>query len=65
VKPTGFEESKCGGFYASIAPEPCGSHAIFQHPASAIALSVPARKPIKPVYVRKFLQLIDEIESQR
>ncbi len=40
-----------------------GSHVIFQHSASAIALSVPARKPIKPVYVHKFLELIDDIES--
>lgn len=40
-----------------------GSHVIFQHPDSIIALSVPARKPIKPVYVHKFLELINEIES--
>lgn len=39
-----------------------GSHVIFQHPDSVIALSVPARKTIKPVYVLKFLELISEIE---
>src|SRR5271156_6228798 len=29
-----------------------GSHVVFEHAAVADALSVPARRPIKPVYVR-------------
>lgn len=42
-----------------------GSHVVFTHPASYTALCVPARRPIKPVYVRKFVELVDEIsESQ-
>ena len=38
---------------------PGGSHAIFRHPNGAM-LSVPARRPIKPVYIRKFVRLIEE-----
>lgn len=39
--------------------KPGGSHVIFEHPAVAEALSVPARRPIKPIYVRRFVRLID------
>ena len=39
-----------------------GSHVVFEHPKSPDALSVPARRPIKPVYVRRFVALIDDIE---
>ena len=39
--------------------QPGGSHVIFRHPRGAM-LSLPARRPIKPVYIRKFVQLIEE-----
>jgi predicted RNA binding protein YcfA (HicA-like mRNA interferase family) len=40
-----------------------GSHAVFSHPATATRLTVPARRPIKPVYIRHFLDMIDEIRG--
>jgi predicted RNA binding protein YcfA (HicA-like mRNA interferase family) len=40
-----------------------GSHAVFSHPATATPLTVPARRPIKPVYIRHFLDMIDEIRG--
>lgn len=40
-----------------------GSHVVFEHPAVAEALSVPARRPIKPVYVRRFVGLIDAVRG--
>jgi len=40
-----------------------GSHVVFEHPKIVLALSVPARRPIKPVYVRRFVGLIDAIEG--
>jgi hypothetical protein len=40
--------------------QPGTSHVTFRHPSGA-KLTVPARKPIKPIYVRKFLELIDEV----
>jgi hypothetical protein len=43
--------------------KPGGSHAVFEHPAVAEAVSVPARRPIKPVYVRRFVQLIDAVRA--
>jgi predicted RNA binding protein YcfA (HicA-like mRNA interferase family) len=44
---------------------PPGSHVVFEHPGSAEALSVPARRPIKPVYVRRFVALIDGVKARR
>ena len=38
-----------------------GSHVVLSHPDSAIVVTVPAHRPIKPVYIRQFLTLIDEI----
>jgi len=42
--------------------KPGGSHAIFFHELSGRQLSVPAKRPIKPIYVTAFLALLDEIE---
>lgn len=39
--------------------EPSGSHTIFRHPNGA-KLSVPAKRPIKPIYVKKFVKLIEK-----
>ena len=39
--------------------QPGGSHVIFRHPNGAM-LSVPAHRPIKPVYVKKFVCLIED-----
>jgi predicted RNA binding protein YcfA (HicA-like mRNA interferase family) len=41
--------------------KPGGSHAIFFHAASGRQLSVPAKRPIKPVYIEAFIALLDEI----
>ena len=42
-----------------VLRQPGGSHVIFRHPNGAM-LSVPARRPIKPIYVKKFVQLVEE-----
>lgn len=43
-----------------------GSHATFSHPLMREILTVPAKRPIKPVYVKKFVAMIDEIlDSER
>ena len=38
---------------------PGGSHVVFQKPGVVLEVSVPAHKPIKPVYVRRLIELID------
>ena len=49
--------------YGVLWRQPGGSHVIFRHSQGAM-LSVPARRPIKPVYVRKFVRLIEEGNSE-
>lgn len=38
---------------------------IFKHPAAVENLSVPAARPIKSVYVRRFVALIERIEASK
>ncbi len=38
-----------------------GSHVIFSAPGVREIVSVPASRPIKPVYIKQFLALIDAI----
>ena len=40
-----------------------GSHVVFEHPGVAEAISVPARRPIKPVYVRRFVAFIEVVRT--
>jgi predicted RNA binding protein YcfA (HicA-like mRNA interferase family) len=44
--------------------KPGGSHAIFFHPALGRQLSVPAKRPIKPIYITLFIELLDEIAEE-
>jgi hypothetical protein len=39
--------------------KPNGSHVIFQKSGCALEVSVPAHKPIKPVYVLRLIELIE------
>jgi predicted RNA binding protein YcfA (HicA-like mRNA interferase family) len=38
-----------------------GGHFVFMHPDSELAVTVPFRRPIKPVYITQFLALLDDI----
>ena len=38
---------------------PGGSHVYFTHPRVREGVSVPARRPIKPAYVRAFVRFVD------
>lgn len=40
-----------------------GSHHVFSHELLSDTVSVPAHRPIKPVYVRQFVALIDQIKE--
>ncbi|OAI48874.1 hypothetical protein AYO45_03995 [Gammaproteobacteria bacterium SCGC AG-212-F23] len=41
-----------------------GSHVSFTHSRWIEILTVPAHRPIKPVYVKKFLSLIDALKEE-
>lgn len=40
-----------------------GSHVVFGHAKSDIVVTVPAHKPIKPVYIRQFVVLIESLRK--
>ena len=40
-----------------------GSHHVFSHPSVMNSLSVPARRPIKAIYIKRFIALIDQIQE--
>lgn len=41
-----------------------GSHHVFSAPSIAESLCVPAHRPVKPVYVRRFVEMIDMIKER-
>ena len=43
-------------------PKSGGSHVTLRH-NSGIKLTVPAHRPIKPVYIRRLVQMIDQLEK--
>ena len=43
-------------------PKGGGSHVTLRHDSGA-RLSVPARRPIKPAYIRQLVQLIEQLEE--
>ena len=44
-------------------PKDGGSHVTLRHDSGA-RLSVPARRPIKPAYIRQLVQLIEQLEEK-
>jgi len=42
-----------------------GSHHVFSHSAVPDVVSVPAHRPIKPVYVRQFVALVDKVKESQ
>lgn len=40
-----------------------GSHQVFSHSAVAEVACVPAHRPIKPIYIRQFLALVDSVKE--
>ena len=44
--------------------QPGTSHVTFSY-AGLVPLTVPAHKPIKPIYVKRFLEMIDRIGDKK
>lgn len=41
-----------------------GSHHVFAHPDIDYDVSVPAHRPIKPIYIKKFVKLIEDLDER-
>ena len=46
-----------------VAPSGGGSHFKLSHPSQREILTVPFRRPIKPVYIRKLVRFIDAVRN--
>src|SRR5262245_66688865 len=44
-------------------PSSCGSHYKVSHPASRDILTIPSRRPVKPVYISKLVRLIEAVTN--
>ena len=42
-----------------------GSHVVFGHENSDIVITVPAHKPIKPIYIKQFLMLVKSVTRRK
>lgn len=55
-------ESVCRAFgLATRKPGSGGSHVTISHPSRQAILTIPARKPIKPIYIVELVSFIDSV----
>ena len=54
----------CRGFGIACKPPTRGSHWILSHPDIPGHLTVPARRPLKPIYVELIVGMIDSLERR-
>jgi len=55
---------KIADSYGMTVRQPGTSHVTFTKPGTKIRITVPSHKPIKPIYIKKFLELIDELDKE-
>ena len=58
-----IEDLKVLASHYGINQDQAGSHVTFQHPTEG-RLTVFADRPLKPVYVRKFIQFVDSAKEE-
>ena len=58
-----IEDLKVLANHYGINHDQAGSHVTFRHPAQG-RLTLPADRPIQPVYVRKFIQFVDSVKEE-
>ena len=54
----------CQRYGIKITPPRSGSHYKVRNPVSGAILPVPAARPIKPVYIRELVAIIDQVRVQ-
>lgn len=54
-------EAVCAAHGLRCSPPKRGSHYKVGHPAIPEMLSIPFARPIKSVYIRKFVQMVDAV----
>jgi hypothetical protein len=57
-------ETLCRGFGIACTPPRQGSHYKVKHQSVAQILTIPAHRPIKPVYIRELVKFVDAVREQ-
>lgn len=57
-------QSICRAYDIACDAPKRGSHYQLRHPRIPGRLTIPARRPIKPVYILLLLEMLDALESQ-
>jgi len=53
----------CEAAGVACSPPRGGSHYKVKHPAMREILTIPARRPVKPVYIRALVSFLDRVEE--
>ena len=57
-------EAVCREYGIACSPSRSGSsHYKVKHPVVAEVLTVPFKRPIKPVYIRRLVEMVDKVRS--
>ncbi len=57
-------QAVCAAFEIECTPPRNGSHFKLKHPAMTEILTIPAKRPIKPIYVRLLVRFIDQVQGE-
>jgi hypothetical protein len=60
----GEVERLCAGFGIGCDPPRKGSHYKVSHQATPSILTIPAYRPIRPVYIRERVRFVDQVREQ-
>lgn len=58
-------ERLCRAYGIACSAPRKGSHYKLSHEAVAMILTIPAHRPIKPVYIRELARFVDAVREQR
>ncbi|MDR7035628.1 MULTISPECIES: type II toxin-antitoxin system HicA family toxin [Methylobacterium] len=53
----------CRAYGIDCVPPARGSHYDLSHPSEAAILTVPARRPVRPHYIRAFVAFVDAVRG--
>lgn len=56
-------EKICARYGVDCSPPRNGSHYKIKHPTIIAILTIPAHRPIKPIYIRHLVQFIDMVRG--
>lgn len=57
-------ETVCRAFGIACTPPRKGSHYKVKHASLPLILTIPAHRPIKPMYIRELVKFIDAVREQ-